>query len=249
MIKFFRKIRQNLLLENKTGKYFKYAVGEIVLVVIGILIALSINNWNENRKNETRRKLLLNNLKIDLEQDLRRLATIDDFLEDRKNYSKLILGYLRQPPSQIDSIKTFLAMERSGYTHTFNPPMPTYTEMQGSGDLSLLNSEELKNALAYYKVFIETNSKIEKANSNVIKEYSKFILEYLDEDYGYLNIKDTVASSYKGLRFDLNEISQDKSIILLLKNVYNKSIVEQRYKRELLKPRIINLIKLIDEQE
>jgi len=53
MIKFFRKIRQNLLMENKTGKYFKYAIGEIVLVVIGILIALQINNWNENRKKET----------------------------------------------------------------------------------------------------------------------------------------------------------------------------------------------------
>ncbi len=50
MIKFFRKIRQNLLMENKTSKYFKYAIGEIVLVVIGILIALQINNWNEERK-------------------------------------------------------------------------------------------------------------------------------------------------------------------------------------------------------
>ena len=50
MIKFFRKIRQNLLMENKTGKYFKYAIGEIILVVIGILIAFQINNWNENRK-------------------------------------------------------------------------------------------------------------------------------------------------------------------------------------------------------
>ena len=50
MIKFFRKIRYNLMSENKTRKYFKYAICEIVLVVIGILIALSINNWNENTK-------------------------------------------------------------------------------------------------------------------------------------------------------------------------------------------------------
>jgi len=50
MIKFFRKIRFKLITENKTSRYFKYAVGEIILVVIGILIALQVNNWNENRK-------------------------------------------------------------------------------------------------------------------------------------------------------------------------------------------------------
>ena len=49
MIKFFRKIRYNLMEQNKTGKYLKYAIGEIILVVIGILIALQVNNWNENR--------------------------------------------------------------------------------------------------------------------------------------------------------------------------------------------------------
>ena len=49
MLKFFRKIRQNLLSEGKTGKYIKYAIGEIILVVIGILIAVQINDWNNNR--------------------------------------------------------------------------------------------------------------------------------------------------------------------------------------------------------
>lgn len=50
MIKFFRKIRQQLLNENKTSKYLKYAIGEIVLVMIGILLALQVNNWNNERK-------------------------------------------------------------------------------------------------------------------------------------------------------------------------------------------------------
>ncbi|MDC6350071.1 DUF6090 family protein [Zeaxanthinibacter sp. PT1] len=62
MIKFFRKIRQKNLTENKLGKYLTYAIGEIVLVVIGILIALSINNWNENRKNSIEEKAILQNL-------------------------------------------------------------------------------------------------------------------------------------------------------------------------------------------
>ena len=73
MIKFFRHIRQNLIMGNKTGKpalpagrYFKYAIGEIILVVIGILIALQINNWNESRKIKVSEQEILTNLKSEL---------------------------------------------------------------------------------------------------------------------------------------------------------------------------------------
>lgn len=62
MIKFFRKIRQNLIAEGKTTKYFKYAIGEIILVVIGILIALQINNWNEDLKNSKQEQEILTQL-------------------------------------------------------------------------------------------------------------------------------------------------------------------------------------------
>ncbi len=88
MIKFFRKIRQNLLIENKTGKYFKYAIGEIILVVIGILIALQINNWNENRKAEKIELTYLIRLKNDLEKDTLYLENkIQYFKGERaKNY-------------------------------------------------------------------------------------------------------------------------------------------------------------------
>jgi hypothetical protein len=70
MIKFFRKIRQNLLFKNKTGKYLKYAIGEIVLVVIGILIALSVNNWNENRKENNIENKILVEISKGLKEDL-----------------------------------------------------------------------------------------------------------------------------------------------------------------------------------
>ncbi len=69
MIKFFRRIRQNLLSENKTGKYLKYAIGEIFLVVIGILIALQINNWNEQRKARIQEHAVLRNFIQDLKAD------------------------------------------------------------------------------------------------------------------------------------------------------------------------------------
>lgn len=67
MIKFFRNIRQSLLNEGKNSKYFKYAIGEIVLVVIGILIALQINNWNENRKENRIENELIDVLITDLQ--------------------------------------------------------------------------------------------------------------------------------------------------------------------------------------
>ena len=69
MIKFFRKIRYDLMEKNKTVKYFKYAIGEIVLVVIGILIALSINNWNENRKSDIELNNYLGLMGEELQQD------------------------------------------------------------------------------------------------------------------------------------------------------------------------------------
>ena len=69
MIKFFRNLRLNLLSEGKTGKYLKYAVGEIALVVIGILIALQINNWNDGRKNAIKEYKLLTEMRINLQTD------------------------------------------------------------------------------------------------------------------------------------------------------------------------------------
>ena len=69
MIKFFRKIRQNLLSKGKTGKYLKYAVGETLLVVIGILIALQVNNWNQNRIAQKAEKELSQNILNDLKAD------------------------------------------------------------------------------------------------------------------------------------------------------------------------------------
>ncbi|MFY9242466.1 MAG: DUF6090 family protein [Polaribacter sp.] len=88
MIKFFRKIRQNLLMENKTSKYFKYAIGEIVLVVIGILIALQINNWNENRQKNNQERMIMINLKEELQQNIKnldeRITYIDSALVSMK---------------------------------------------------------------------------------------------------------------------------------------------------------------------
>ena len=87
MIRFFRQLRQRLLTENRFGKYLLYAVGEILLVVIGILLALQINTWNEDRISKIEEQKYLKRLKQDLLRDVERLGEI------RGNYeTRLILG-------------------------------------------------------------------------------------------------------------------------------------------------------------
>ncbi|WP_167769607.1 DUF6090 family protein [Gaetbulibacter sp. S0825] len=87
MIKFFRKIRYNFMETGKTGKYFKYAIGEIFLVMIGILLALQVNNWNETRTNEERFMKILKEVRNDLEVDIDRSIRV---LERGKEMDSLV---------------------------------------------------------------------------------------------------------------------------------------------------------------
>jgi hypothetical protein len=91
MIKFLRKIRYNLMSENKMGKYFKYAIGEIILVVVGILIALQINNWNERRKLQTEINTFLNQKLNNFKEDRARLLEIKEVRQQKADKSTYVL--------------------------------------------------------------------------------------------------------------------------------------------------------------
>jgi len=88
MIKFFRKIRYDLMEKNKTGKYLKYAIGEILLVVIGILIALQINNWNENQKSKKDERYILTEVLKNLKEDS---GFVDDIILQRQKTKNAII--------------------------------------------------------------------------------------------------------------------------------------------------------------
>ncbi|MBO6881261.1 DUF6090 family protein [Winogradskyella sp.] len=93
MIKFFRRIRYNLMAQSKTSKYFKYAVGEIVLVVIGILIALSINNWNEDRKAAEKSKTLLQQIHKELAFNI---GKANNVIEQYRSKDKLVFDVVNR---------------------------------------------------------------------------------------------------------------------------------------------------------
>jgi len=92
MIKFFRNLRQTLIMENKTSRYLKYAIGEIVLVVVGILIALQINNWNENRKEQQTLNNIYALVAEDLKSDIDEITNIIKSEKSREQIIDKILG-------------------------------------------------------------------------------------------------------------------------------------------------------------
>jgi len=147
MIKFFRKIRQNFLSEGKTGKYLKYAFGEMALVVIGILIALQINNWNENRKHNQSVKIAIQSLKNDLKKDTIQLNA--DIQEIRNDLNKLTNFKIRlsSPNANIDSLKQIARYE---YLPFFDPSNElnrnTIISLLSTGNIDYFN-ENLKSKI------------------------------------------------------------------------------------------------------
>ena len=97
MINFYRKTRKKLADDNKPIKYARYAIGEIVLVVVGILIALSINNWNEQNKRNKDEQLLLSDLKFEILSNIKELEGITSYHQKALNDAIKLQYYFFQP--------------------------------------------------------------------------------------------------------------------------------------------------------
>ncbi|MBC2846743.1 DUF6090 family protein [Winogradskyella flava] len=139
MIKFFRKIRQDLLSKGKTGKYLKYAIGEIVLVVIGILIALGINNWNENRKQNNIIRNFYYQLEGDLDDETHNLKTviirIDESINSYEEYLELTKA---SNLKLIEMINALTEVKLAFWYPSFNSN--TIGTLETTGDIKLMPS-------------------------------------------------------------------------------------------------------------
>ena len=145
MIKFFRKIRYDLMEKNITGKYFKYAIGEIVLVVIGILIALSINNWNQERVSKIKAYAYLNQINNDLSLDL---EYYDSMIKAASIMSQIYDDALRGNMEN-DSLTAYVGQI---ITVNYDPVEfgPSYSSFVNAGDIELIEEKELLTKLQYY---------------------------------------------------------------------------------------------------
>ena len=178
MIKLFRNIRQNLLNQGKTTSYLKYAIGEIVLVVIGILIALQINNWNEGRKDALREKQLLNNLQGEFKDNLQDLDSIALEVDKVIGSLEKVFAMFSPTPANIlqDSLNVWLSTAM--YSPNWKPSEFLLNSLNNSGSISELKNENLKLLLYKWtrqqKEMTEVQIRTEKTGEEIIAYVKEF---------------------------------------------------------------------------
>ncbi|NND94278.1 MAG: hypothetical protein HKN45_05390 [Flavobacteriales bacterium] len=160
MLKFFRKIRKDLMEKNRTGKYLKYAIGEIALVMVGILLALQVNNWNEYRKLENTTQHYLHSLLTDLEEDSLNLADRIIFSDERVAEYEAYVAAFDSSDITIQEViggLTTVSPETSTLTYKTN----TIEILKSTGDIKLI-PHEIRDRI------IDLNSS---------QEYSDFVIK------------------------------------------------------------------------
>lgn len=252
MIKFFRNVRQKLLSENNFSKYLIYAIGEIILVVIGILIALQINNWNEKEKLKVEEVKFLKNFKKSLLAD----KEFNDFRFEKYNLTKesisILLNHMEQDLPYQDSLKYHFGR----ITNTWTPKINTEVfEALKSKDLNLISDDDLRDKLiSYYSwssnvLDAQINTyvqRIEVASSTIFN--TRFNALW-NGDYQ----KYRVTEKFDDLRLEMipnsyEELKIDKEFLYFLRSLKNQFYWDIEVIQNQISRRIDDLINSIDSE-
>jgi hypothetical protein len=242
MIKFFRKIRQNLLSEGKTGKYLKYAIGEIILVVIGILIALQINNLNNQRLANKQMNSFLQGIKDDLKSDElefeNRIQIFERVAEEKGNFLKLS----NFDGLDIDSLYSTTMPRYSNYEINAT----TFDKIKSSGITQIsYNTELSKRIYTYYnaraidlKGFMDADISSSKLAGNYFK-YGNNLFEY--------NFTDTFIERADEIVNFQDESIRKQNLIKLLSEPTGRNHIKNLYYMKYAGADYIGRLKIITE--
>ena len=232
MIKFFSKIRHQLINDGKTSNYLKYAIGEIVLVVVGILIALQINNWNHDRQDKISELNFYLNFKEQLAEDIYEIKgniIYNDSYMERFEYAVQIIE--SNDRSRLDSLSQ-IAVNLTKYSDV-GRQSNIYETLVNSGQIKLLNNTDIIEEIRKLEeLYIYINKMEEIHREIILKEVATSIsdnfklltLEAIDADNIY-------TVNFQNLIIFIMEIMKEKD------EVYHKALTE-----------IHTIIKYIDEE-
>ncbi|WP_445749231.1 DUF6090 family protein [Polaribacter sp.] len=233
MLKFFRKIRQRLLSENKFNRYLIYAIGEIVLVVIGILIALQINNWNEARKADLSEYKALVALKNEFEQNIDRFQKIiqkrDSAQTDLRSYFDIITN------DSIPLDEKVKAKTVSYFGGTWGVQNTVLNGLVNSGAIENIKNDTLKTLLASWPNFIQRWKDEEETWRRLNEKFQDYervkvrrgIPRPKNEKRGYI-FKDSWEQHYKRMGLIVNDLEYQNFIASDIQNLSHQSFISDR---------------------
>jgi hypothetical protein len=241
MIKFFRHIRYNLMETGKNGKYFKYAIGEIILVVIGILIALQINNWNEVKKAKEKETHALNEIISDLDNNIEALTSIKtrklNSINSSKNSLKIIIDVLENKKAYHDSLIPHFTV-----IHNYpDPDVKTsgYESLTSMG-MDLISDNKLRSEIGKY--YTSQIPDVERSFNELRDDFYHYMLDYarflfvatFDEEYNQIMM---IPADFEKLKNN-NEFIQSIKLYLIIYGEFDLILVESIKSAKTLKQNI-----------
>ena len=237
MLTFLRKIRRSLINTGSTRKYLLYALGEVLLVMVGILLALQVNNWNEWRKDRIKEKEVLRDLQINLESNVQFLKENIDLFAFRSNSSRIVLNVMEKKLPYHDSLSTHFFHAARGFGGAEALSFVGFEGLRNTG-FDIITNKTLKNEIlllfeSTYPKFISVDNELDRNDV--------FITEVLS-DYFYPGMDVYVP-------FDYDELLTSRKTYSVFNQLdVNKRWMGNKYEECLLETkRILQLIK--DELE
>jgi hypothetical protein len=231
---------------NKIGKYFKYAIGEIFLVVIGILIALQINNLNNKTIESEREIKYLKSIKIDLKKDIQSLDVNIAFRQKKSLGIEEIIKQINGQPIQ-DLEKTAINVVSTLYQENFRPSNVTYNDLVSSGNMNLISDDSIKMYLFDLSLLYQSNAyNNEHETSEYAENVSKSIFGLIDLEQlkpVFLGVKTAEQMQLSAANFTALFESQKYKNGCVVLNWTSEEFVETY---EFIKIKSLRLIELID---
>lgn len=207
MIKFFRKTRLDLMTKNKTGSYLKYAIGEVILVVVGILIALQINDWNEQRKDSLKEQKILNQLKSEYESNLAQLDEKILMRNEGLGACQRLLQLIDNPSKLIEH-EFYDDLWKLVRDPTFDPIKNDIIE---SENLRIIKNDSLIRALSNWSMEVFQVQELEI-------EYTRFRSNFLVPNYTKLGLARNMNNElWKNGYTPVEALDKSKSVTYFLK--------------------------------